>query len=100
MLDYSYVLVPDKSAKKTFYSVAHGSGRKLNRIVAKEKMSFEKLKKLMEKENIILAGRSENLMREEQPSAYKSSKEVLEIMQKNKLVKKVIRFKPVIVLTG
>ncbi|MDD2477997.1 MAG: RtcB family protein [Candidatus ainarchaeum sp.] len=100
MLDYSYVLVPDKGVKKTFYSVAHGSGRKLNRIVAKEKMSFEKLEKLMEKENIILAGRSQNLMREEQPLAYKPSKEVLEIMEKNKLVKKVIRFIPVIVLTG
>jgi tRNA-splicing ligase RtcB (3'-phosphate/5'-hydroxy nucleic acid ligase) len=100
MLDFSYILVPDKGVKKTFSSVAHGSGRSLSRKQAKEKISFKELKQLMEKNNIILEGISENLAREEQPDAYKSSNEVISSMEKAKMVKKVAQLKPVLVILG
>jgi len=100
MLDLSYVLVPDKGVKNTFNTVAHGSGRLLSRKAAKEKINYKDLKEYMKKQGVILAGRSENLAREEQPSAYKSSNEVVKSMEDSKLVKKVVSLKPIIVLTG
>ncbi len=100
MLDDSYILVPDKGVKETFSSVAHGSGRSLSRKEAKEKISFKDLKSLMEKNNVILENISENLAREEQPSSYKSSKEVVQAMQDLKMVKKVLKLKPIIVIIG
>ncbi|NCQ52433.1 RtcB family protein [archaeon] len=100
MLDDTYLLIPDKGVKNTFCSVAHGSGRSLSRKEAKEKISFKDLKLFMEKNNVILENVSENLAREEQPSAYKSSNEVVKSMVDSKMVKKVLTLKPVIVLIG
>jgi tRNA-splicing ligase RtcB len=100
MLDYSYVLIPDKGVKETFMSVAHGSGRNISRTDAKKRISFKDLKILMEKNNIILENVSENLAREEQPAAYKNSIKVVNSMKTAKLVKKVVRLKPVIVVIG
>jgi len=100
MLDESYILIPDKGVKETFMSVAHGSGRNLSRKEAKEKTSFKDLKELMIKNNVILENISENLAREEQPSAYKSSNLVVSSMEKAKMVKKVASLKPLIVLIG
>jgi tRNA-splicing ligase RtcB len=100
MLDNSFILVPDKGVKNTFSSVAHGSGRNLSRKEAKEKISFKDLKTLMEKNNVILESVSENLAREEQPSAYKSSLNVVRAMEDCKMVKKVVELKPLIVLIG
>ncbi len=100
MLDYSYILVPDKGVVSTFSSVAHGSGRELSRKQAKEKISFKDLKIFMENKNVILEGISENLAREEQPQAYKSSREVISSMEDAKMVKKVAQLKPVVVVLG
>ena len=100
MLHKSYILAPDLGLKKTFETVAHGSGRLLTRVDAKNKLTFKELNDYMLKNKIILAGRSENTMREEQPIAYKDSNDVLKSMESAKLVKKVVSLKPLIVLTG
>jgi tRNA-splicing ligase RtcB (3'-phosphate/5'-hydroxy nucleic acid ligase) len=100
MLDNSYILVPEKGIKDTFMSVAHGSGRSLSRKKSKEDISYKDLKDLMLNNNIILENISENLAREEQPSAYKSSKEVVSSLENSKMVKKVCSLRPVIVLIG
>ncbi len=100
MLAESYILVPDKGVLNTFSSVAHGSGRFLSRKQAKEKISFKDLKCLMKKNNVILESISENLAREEQPGAYKSSNKVVSSMERLKMVKKVVKLKPLIVLIG
>lgn len=100
MLDYSYILVPDKGVKETFMSVAHGSGRSLSRKQAKEKMTYKELITYLDKNNIILENISENLAREEQPNAYKSSNLVVSSMEKANMVKKVVKLKPLIVIIG
>ena len=100
MLHRSFILAPDSGLKKTFETVAHGSGRLLTRIDAKSKLTFKELNEYMLKNKIILAGRSENIMREEQPASYKDSNDVLKSMELAKLVKKVVSLKPLIVLTG
>lgn len=100
MIDDSYVLIPDKGVNETFSSVAHGSGRSLSRKSAKEKMNFQELDKNLKKNKVILEFTSQNLAREEQPNAYKPSKEVLKSLEKANLVKKVVKLKPLIVLIG
>lgn len=98
----SYVLLPDseKNLKETFYTVAHGSGRQLSRIKAKDQVSIDELKQKMNKDKIILTGRTQTVMREEQPAAYKSSEEVVDSLVNKKLVKKVVGLKPKVVVTG
>jgi tRNA-splicing ligase RtcB len=100
MLDYSYVLVPGKNISLTMDTVAHGSGRVLSRKDAKQNINFEDLKMDLEKKNIYLSVKSQNLAKEEQPMAYKNSKQVVSSLEQNNLVKKVVNLKPLIVLIG
>ena len=100
MLDYSYLLSPLVGAKKTYNTFPHGMGRSLSRNIAKERIGINDLKELMQENGVLLGGRSENVMREEQPDAYKSSKDIISIIEKSKIAKKIISLKPIIVLTG
>ncbi|MEI8364386.1 MAG: RtcB family protein [archaeon] len=100
MLDYSYLLLPAKGTEKTLNTFPHGMGRSLSRSIAKEKITINDLKKFMLDKGVLLGGRSENVMREEQPNAYKSSKDIISIIEKANLAKKIVSFKPIIVLTG
>lgn len=100
MLDDSYILVPEKGVKDTYMSVAHGSGRSLSRKCAKEEISFKDLKSFMDQKNVILESISQNLAREEQPNAYKSSLKVVRSLENANLVKRVCSLKPLIVLIG
>ncbi len=100
MLDYSYLLSPSTGMKQTHNTFPHGLGRSLSRSIAKEKINIKDLRKLMLDKGVLLGGRSEGVMREEQPNAYKSSKEIISIIEKSKLAKKIVSFKPIIVLTG
>ena len=96
----TYILEPTKKISETLNSVAHGSGRRLSRKNAKSEISITNLQKNLLNDDIILSGRSENLMREEQPNAYKDSLSVVESMQGFGLVKKSAALKPKLVITG
>jgi len=100
MLDYSYLLYPSKGKEKTLNTFPHGMGRLLSRKIAKEEINVNDLKKFMLDKGILLSGRSENVMREEQPNAYKSSKDIISIIEKEGIAKRIVSFKPIIVLTG
>jgi len=100
MLDYSFLLFPAKGTEKTINTFPHGMGRSLSRSIARENMKINDLKKLMLDKGVLLGGRSENVMREEQPNAYKPSKDIISIIEKANLAKKIVSFKPIIVLTG
>lgn len=101
MMAESYLMMPLSAAEKqTFSTIAHGAGRQLSRTDAKSAISFKNLKALMQSKKIILAGKSENLMREEQPFAYKPSKEVVSSIELAGLAKNVLSLRPIIVATG
>ncbi|NCC70839.1 hypothetical protein EOM09_04605 [bacterium] len=100
MLDYSYILLPTKNIIQTLNTMPHGCGRLVSRSIAKNLMSFKDLKEYMSKNKIILSGRSENTAREENPNAYKKSSQVVKSLESKRLVKKIARIKPIIVLTG
>lgn len=96
----THILKPTKKISDTLESVAHGSGRRLSRQKAKDEITIADLQKNLLKDNIILSGRSQNLMREEQPNAYKDSLSVVESMEGYGLVKKTASLKPKLVITG
>lgn len=101
MLDESYVLLPKVKARtETFSTLPHGCGRVLSRAVAKSKISAKDLKLLLLKKGIYLSGHSENVLREEQPAAYKSSKEVVSSIVDAGLCKRAFSLKPKVVITG
>lgn len=101
MLDDTYVLLPkEKIRQETFYTLPHGCGRVLSREKAKSKVTAKDLKQKLLKKGIYLSGRSENVLREEQPDAYKSSKEVVDSMVAASLCKKAFSLKPKVVITG
>ncbi len=100
MLDNSFLLFPDKFISKTFNTLPHGLGRSKSRLDAKEEIKINALHSLMTNNGILLGGRSENVMREEQPGAYKDSSEIISTLTQLKLAKVIVSFKPLIVITG
>ncbi|MFA5745378.1 MAG: RtcB family protein [archaeon] len=101
MLDTSHVLLPKPKIKKeTFSTIAHGCGRKMSRTDAKSKITAIQLKQDLLKKGIYLSGHSENVLREENPAAYKSSAEVIDSIVGAGLAKKAFSLKPKVVITG
>jgi len=101
MFDDSYVVLPrPKMRKETFSTLPHGCGRQLSRTEAKAKVSVSGLKQQLLKKGIYLSGHSENVLREENPKAYKPSKEVVDSIVGAGLCKKAFSLKPKVVITG
>jgi tRNA-splicing ligase RtcB (3'-phosphate/5'-hydroxy nucleic acid ligase) len=101
MLDDTFVILPkEKIRTETFSTLPHGCGRVMSREKAKEKISASDLKQKLLKKGIYLSGHSENVLREEQPEAYKSSKEVVDSMVDARLCKKAFSLRPKVVITG
>lgn len=101
MLDSSYVLLPKpKVETETLSTIVHGCGRLLSRKKAKENVSASALKEELLRKKIFVSGHSENTLREEQPKAYKPSKEVVDSLVGAGLCKKAFSLKPKLVVTG
>lgn len=101
MLDDTFVLLPkEKMRTESFSTLPHGCGRVMSREKAKSKISANELKQKLLKKGIYLSGHSENVLREEQPGAYKSSKEVVDSMVNARLCKKAFSLRPKVVITG
>lgn len=96
----SYVLVGTNKAQETFKSVCHGAGRVLSRKAAKRKIWGEKLEEDLRKKGIIVKCKSKPGLAEEAPEAYKDIDEVVEVVVKAGLAKKIARLKPIGVIKG
>jgi tRNA-splicing ligase RtcB len=95
----SYVLIGTKESEKTFNSNPHGSGRIKSR-KEMEEMSGKKLMENLKGKGILIGTKDAMRIQEEAPEAYKNIQEIVEISEKNKLSKKVVKLKPLIVLKG
>lgn len=97
----SYVLVGTKeSEKEAFGSSCHGAGRRMSRHTAKSKVRGSELKTEMEKEGICIAAGSFSGLAEEAPFAYKDVNEVVDIVHRAGIAKKVARLRPAAVVKG
>ncbi len=100
MGDYSYVLVSTNAESISFGSCAHGAGRKLSRAAAKKKFKGENIIKELKKNRIIVKTPFIKSISEEAPEAYKNVSEVVEVIEKVGIAKKVARLFPLGVVKG
>jgi tRNA-splicing ligase RtcB len=97
----SYILVGrNESEEKSFSSSAHGAGRVISRMKAKEKFSAEKIIEELNKNNILIETASKKGLVEEAPEVYKDIEEVIKVSENSKLTKKIARLIPIAVIKG
>ena len=96
----SYVLAGSRDGKSSFYSTAHGAGRKMSRTAARKNISNKSLFEEMKRKNIILKSRSKEGATEEAPGAYKDINEIADVVSNAGLAKKVAKVKPLAVIKG
>lgn len=96
----SFVLVgTNESEKISFSSSAHGAGRAHSRTWAHKTLDIKKVKKILEKKDIILEGDFKGTI-EESELSYKDIEEVIETTENTNLSKKVAKLKPLAVMIG
>ena len=97
----SYILKgTEKAMQETFGSACHGAGRILSRHSAAKKVNIQTLNQFLERKGIVVLGHDKKGLLEEAPEAYKDVDEVIEIMHKTGIAKKVAKLLPIIVVKG
>jgi tRNA-splicing ligase RtcB len=97
----SYVLVGAETAMaESFGSTCHGAGRRMSRTEARRRVSSQTLKKELEAQGIIVCCASLSGLTDEAPLAYKDIDEVVEVVHRAGLAKKVARLMPLAVVKG
>jgi tRNA-splicing ligase RtcB len=97
----SYLLVgQEKAMEESFGSTCHGAGRRMSRTQAKREIRGSELKQELNKRGIVVNTGSLSGLAEEAPEAYKDVEEVVEVVHRAGIAKKVARFKPIAVIKG
>lgn len=96
----SYVLAGTETGKESFYSTCHGAGRTMSRAAAKKMTRGEAVQSDLEKRGIYVRSGSKAGIAEEAPIAYKDIDEVVKVVEKTGLAKKVARLTPLGVIKG
>jgi tRNA-splicing ligase RtcB len=93
---YSYILHGTAHGmSSTFGSSCHGAGRRMSRIGAKQQFRGDRLVGELEKQGVCVRCHSMSGLAEEAPGAYKDVMEVIDVMHKANIAKKVVRLKPI-----
>jgi len=97
----SYLLVGTKEAlKESFGTVCHGAGRRMSRGEAKRKITGPEVRKELEARGIHIECASSRGLAEEAPLAYKDVDNVVDVVVRAGLSKKVAKLKPLAVVKG
>jgi tRNA-splicing ligase RtcB (3'-phosphate/5'-hydroxy nucleic acid ligase) len=97
----SWVLVGQPgSMEKTFGTTCHGAGRAMSRTAAVKDAGGRRIDKELEARGVIARAGSRKGLAEEQPKAYKNVDEVVEVVHRAGLSKKVARMRPIGVIKG
>jgi tRNA-splicing ligase RtcB len=97
----SYILRgTGKGMSEAFGSAIHGAGRHMSRRQAKKRWRGEKLVKELEAHGIIIMAHSKAGVAEEAPGAYKDVSNVVDIMDRSGINRKVARLRPMICIKG
>ena len=97
----SYVLVGlEGSMRNTFGTSCHGAGREMSRTEARRRVQGKPLKEKLEQEGVRVRAGSWSGLAEEAPEAYKNVDEVVEVVEKAGIAKRVARLKPIAVVKG
>jgi len=97
----SYVLVGTNDAMAhTFGSSCHGAGRHMSRRQARKAIGGNTLRKQLERRGIVVRAGSLRGLSEEAPFAYKDVVEVVDVVEKAGIARKVARLEPLAVIKG
>lgn len=96
----SYILVGTETAKETFYSTAHGSGRVSSRAKMLKGFRGEEVARRLTQRGILSRPASWKVMAEEAPEAYKDIDEVARVTEEAGISKRVVRLVPMGVVKG
>jgi len=97
----SYLLVGTKQAEEeSFASTCHGAGRIMSRHQAMHSVSFDNLMRELKQKGIEVRATGKKTLVEEAPLAYKDVNQVVDVVQKAGLSKKVARLRPLCVVKG
>jgi len=88
------------SMAQSFGSTCHGAGRLMSRSQAKREIRGDKLRQELEADGISVRAGSLPGLAEEAPAAYKNVDQVVEVVSKAGIAKKVARLRPVAVVKG
>jgi tRNA-splicing ligase RtcB (3'-phosphate/5'-hydroxy nucleic acid ligase) len=97
----SYLLVGTKQAEEeTFGSCCHGAGRVKSRSDAIRSIDVNKLLKELDSQGIVVLATGKGTIAEEAPLAYKNVNEVVDVVHKAGIAKRVCRMRPLGVIKG
>jgi tRNA-splicing ligase RtcB len=97
----SWVLVGTaRGSEETFGSTCHGAGRLLSRHAAKKKAAGRSILREMEERGVVVRSDGYDTLAEEMPEAYKDVNEVVDVVQRAGLSRKVARLVPLGVIKG
>jgi tRNA-splicing ligase RtcB len=97
----SWVLVGQPgSMLRSFGTTCHGAGRAMSRTQAVKDAAGRRIDKELEGRGVIARAQSRKGLAEEQPRAYKNVDEVVEVVDRAGLSKKVARMRPIGVIKG
>lgn len=96
----SYLLVGTKKAAETFYSTCHGSGRRLSRSAAIRKLRGRSIARELEQKGIFVRSSGRQTLAEEAPEAYKDVNEVVDVVDKAGISRRICRMRPLGAVKG
>ncbi|MBZ5599641.1 MAG: RtcB family protein [Acidobacteriia bacterium] len=97
----SYVLVGTPGAmEETFGSTCHGAGRVMSRAKAKKLVHGAELRQQLKSRGILVCAGSMSGLAEEAPAAYKDVSQVVEVVDRVGIGKKIARLEPMAVIKG
>lgn len=97
----SYVLCGNKTGMNiSFGSACHGAGRVMSRSHAKKSFSGEDIRMQLEDRGILVKAAHPSVIAEEAPEVYKSSSEVVDVVHRVGIARKVAKLLPLGVVKG
>jgi len=98
---YSFLLIgTEKAMQETFGSTCHGAGRLMSRAQAKKTARGRDLDRELSEGGVIARYRGRSTFAEEMPYAYKDVADVVEVVDRAGISKKVVKLKPMAVIKG
>jgi tRNA-splicing ligase RtcB (3'-phosphate/5'-hydroxy nucleic acid ligase) len=98
---YSYVLVGGEAAyRDTFGSACHGAGRRMSRKQAKRQARGRSLLAEMEERGVVVRAAGMATVAEEMPEAYKDVADVVDVVHRAGIARKVAQLRPLGVIKG
>ncbi len=88
------------SMEKTFGTTCHGAGRAMSRTASIKDAAGRRIDKELESRGVIARAQSRKGLAEEQPKAYKNVDEVVDVVHRAGISKKVARMRPIGVIKG